>query len=341
MMRLFILKIVIVSLVVTSSNWGQDFSKTGTAAAQFLKIPVGAKAIGSANTFGSFANDPSVLYWNPAGIAFFNDFEVNFDHLNWIADIPHDFLGIVVPIDDKSSFGISAVSVNYGNMERTTVEKPKGTGTTFDAIDLAFSVSYARALLEQVSVGITIKYVTQRIWNESAQTAAFDFGTILTPGFYDMKVGLMLSNFGPDLSLAGSDLIRSYDIDKNSASNPLFDSKLTTQSFNLPIHYSASVAFSILGENAPIKSLNYNFSLALNAVHFNDNPEHYSVGAEYSFFRMFFLRGGYIFNTDEGGLNYGFGVKLDVGPTSFLFDYAYSDMGIFDGVNAFSIGLKL
>jgi len=37
-------------------------------------------------------------------------------------------------------------------------------------------LSYARRLTEDFRVGVTVKYVEQRIWNESAVGVAFDVG---------------------------------------------------------------------------------------------------------------------------------------------------------------------
>ena len=43
-------------------------SKVGTTAAQFLKIGVGARAIGMGGAFVAVADDATAIYWNPAGI---------------------------------------------------------------------------------------------------------------------------------------------------------------------------------------------------------------------------------------------------------------------------------
>ena len=40
----------------------------GTAGAQFLRIPVGARAIALGKAYTSLAADGAALYWNPAGV---------------------------------------------------------------------------------------------------------------------------------------------------------------------------------------------------------------------------------------------------------------------------------
>ena len=319
----------------------QDFSKVGTSAGQFLKIPVGAKAISMASTFASVADDISSLYWNPAGIASLDKFEMGISHSKWIADIDHNFLGIVLPLGEKSSIGVSVVQLSSGKIESTTIEKPGGTGTYYDAADIAISISYARYLIEQVSVGFSAKYVNQRIWNTSASTVAFDLGVLLHTGFYGMKMGLSFQNFGPELTMDGSDLIRTIDQDPNSTINPPVEASLATQPYGLPTNYRASLSMPLIGKNAPLDLYNSSFVIAVDAVHSTDNPEHYSVGAEYGFSNIFFLRGGYIFNTDEEGLTFGSGVNINMGSTAVTFDYAYASFGVFDGTHIFSLSLKL
>ena len=43
--------------------------RIGTSAGNFLKIGVGARAVGMGEAFVAVANDPSTIYWNPAGVA--------------------------------------------------------------------------------------------------------------------------------------------------------------------------------------------------------------------------------------------------------------------------------
>jgi hypothetical protein len=83
------------------------------------------------------------------------------------------------------------------------------------------------------------------------------------------------------------------------------------------------------------------FRLACDGVHLNDNPEHVSVGAEYGFSRTLFVRGGYVFNTDEEGLTLGTGLNIDAGSSSFTVDYAYAAFGVFSAIHVFSLGIRL
>ncbi|MBU4443884.1 UPF0164 family protein, partial [bacterium] len=63
-----VLVIVLICVKVLFAGFG-GIAKVGTTAAQFLKIPIGTRAMGMGSAFVSVANDATALYWNPAGIA--------------------------------------------------------------------------------------------------------------------------------------------------------------------------------------------------------------------------------------------------------------------------------
>jgi hypothetical protein len=319
----------------------QDFSKAGTSAAQFLKIPVGAKATGMAYAYTSLVDDATALYWNPSGITSMDKVQGTVSHSTWIAGLAHSFLGIIVPAGEIGTFGISAIALQTNKIEQTTIELPEGTGTYFDALDFAVGMSYARAMTENVHIGATVKYINQRIWNESAETFAVDLGAILTTGFKDMKIGLSFQNFGPDLKMSGRELIRQVDQDPNSTMNPYVETAVQTQEWGLPTSYRVSTSLSLIGNEGLMQLENSQFILALDAVHLNDNPEHYSIGGEYRFAETFAVRGGYVFQTDEEGLTLGAGLNIPMGSTSFSFDYGYAVFGILGSVQQFTLSASL
>jgi hypothetical protein len=335
------IRILLITISLTVNMYAQDFTKAGSSAAQFLKIPVGAKAVSLGNSFASIADDATAMYWNPAGLPQIKKFSLSFTHTQWIADLNHNFFGLVLPLDEVSSVGFGVIQLSTGNIKNTTISQPEGTGLYFDAADLAISVSYARRVIEQVILGVSAKYINQRIWNTSAQTVALDFGILLNTGFYDMKMGFSFQNFGPGLTMRGSDLTTAIDQDPNSVVNPAVEANLATQPFPLPTSYRASISMPLVGEKSPFNFANSSFVIAADVIHPNDNPEHYSIGMEYGFMDIVFLRGGYIFNTDEEGLTLGAGVYFDFGSSQIAFDYSYSAFGVFNSVNVFSVNLSL
>ncbi len=63
-------------------------AKVGTTAAQFLKIGVGARAVGMGGAQVGVTGDISSIYWNPAALSRMNiNSELMFNHVKWLADI--------------------------------------------------------------------------------------------------------------------------------------------------------------------------------------------------------------------------------------------------------------
>jgi hypothetical protein len=329
----FITLILLLPLLLSAQN----AMKVGTSAAQFLKIPVGAKAASMGNAFASIGGDATALYWNPAAITGMNRFQGSVAHSSWITGLMHNYAGVVVPVGEHSAVGISGIALQSERIEQTTIDSPEGTGVFYDAMDLALGFTYSRSMTEYVDIGATVKYISQRIWSESAQTFAVDFGAVLKTGLKDMKVGISFQNFGPGLSMSGRELIRQLDQDPESTANPYVETTVQTQQWDLPTSYRVSSSISLIGDKGLAQVTDSRLLIAIDAVHLNDNPEHYSIGGEYEFAQTFAVRGGYVFNTDEEGLTLGVGLTIPVSGSMFSLDYAYAAFGRLGSVQYFTL----
>ncbi len=143
----------------------QEVSKTGTTAAKFLSIGIGARANAMGGAFTAVANDASAMYWNPAGIAPLQKYEALFTYTKLFADINLNYFGAVIPVGELGVIGFNVTAVNIGEMDVTTEYYPDGTGETFNAGSYAFGLSIAKLITEDFSVGITAKYVREDIYN--------------------------------------------------------------------------------------------------------------------------------------------------------------------------------
>jgi hypothetical protein len=71
-------------------------------AGEFLKIPVGPRALGMGGAFTAVADDATSPYWNPAGMVFLPYREVMFQHTEKFGSLAnHDYLGGVFPLGGK------------------------------------------------------------------------------------------------------------------------------------------------------------------------------------------------------------------------------------------------
>ena len=339
-MRKLILFILVI--ILPTAIFGDDFSKVGTASAQFLKIGVGARAMGLGGTFTAIANDVSTIYWNPAGIANLKTTSIGFTHSQWFADISHDFAGVTIPLSSSDYLAVQATSLNTGEQEITTVTQPNGTGVFYDVRDLAIGLSYARQLTDRFSVGLSVKYVMQQLHNESASSITLDIGSYLRTGFHSLIIGMAISNFGGTMQLDGRDLIVITDLNSEVSGNYNPDARLTTQEYPLPLIFRVGLAMDFVGGDDPIISSEDNrITLAIEGTHLNDNNERINIGGEYSWTETVFVRAGYKFNYDSENWTFGAGFNIPIGGQNIVFDYAFIEFKDLGNVSQFSLEIRL
>ncbi len=316
---------------------GQLFAENpniGTSGAQFLKIPVGPRATAMGGAYVSNANDASALFWNPAGIVNVKDNELFASYTSLWAGLNLSHAALVVSTANIGTFGFSMSLLTMGEMEVTTELQPEGTGQKFDAQDLMLGVSYARHLTEDFSVGVTMKLVNQRIWNETASGFAFDVGTQYRIGIEDLAIGMSMSNFGPDMKYDGRDLSVQYDGSTQNPENRLTPAQLAAEDYPLPLFFQVGVSMTVVNAEG------FRMHIAADAAHPNDNKERVNVGTELSILGNFFIRGGYRFGYDTERGTFGAGVIAPVGGAMVTFDYAYAMYDLLPSVNRFSIGVR-
>jgi hypothetical protein len=329
---------IILFISLQAVSYGGGFSKVGTTAAQFLKIGVGARAMGLGGSFTALANDVTSLYWNPAGITNINNFSLAVSHSEWFAEISHDFAGIVLPLSTSDIIALNVIALNTGEQEVTTVIQPEGTGVFYDVSDLTIGLSYARALTDRFSVGLTVKYIQQNLYNESASTFAVDIGTNLRTGFHNLIIAMSMTNFGGNMKLEGRDLITISNTHNQSSGSYNPDARLKTEPWPLPLMFRVGIAMDLIGGSDPVIDSEMNrFTMAIDGVHPNDNTEKVNIGGEYAWNETVFARLGYKINYDVEKWTFGVGVKIDLGTQQAGFDYALVDFRDLGKVSQFSL----
>ncbi len=323
MKRLITYLLLFLSPVFLYGQFG--VSKVGTTAAQFLKIGVGARAVGMGGAFVAVADDATAIYWNPAGISRLEKNEAVIIHTNWIADISFDFAGVVIPAGSWGNIGVAVTSLSMPEMKVRTIGEPEGTGERFSAGDLAIGLTYARDLTDRFSIGFNFKYINQRIWHMGASAFAVDAGTLFDTDFYGMKIGMSILNFGGEIGYSGRDLLVYYDLNPDFfGDNERIIAALHTDKWPLPLMFRVGVVADLL------KGRDNRLTLSIDAKHPNDNTESVDLGMEYVFREWISIRGGYssLFLKDsEEGFTLGCGLKHGFGNSQLKLDFAYADFG--------------
>lgn len=326
--------IILVVLLLSDYGLSQVFS--GTTAGQFLKIEVGAKAIGMGGAFVSQSNDVSSIYWNPGSIAKLKNSSAMFTHTYWIASLNHDFAGVILKIGEQNAVGFSYTMLGTGDMKVRTEIYPEGTGELFTANDYAIGISYGMNLTEDFSLGVTGKYVGEKIWHMSASTIAFDFGLLYNTPINNLNLGMSISNIGGKIKYAGEDnfIYYSYNPDEHGNSQNIY-AEIKMDEWDLPLIYRVGLSMKILEGDM------HSIIISADALHPNDYNEFVNLGFEYGFKERVFLRAGYksLFKKEsEEGLTVGLGLLYyltDYMPLKV--DYAYADFGRLDAVHRISL----
>lgn len=326
-------------LLLPGPALAQRVSKVGTTAAEFLQIGVGARAMALGGAYVARADDASALYWNPAGLAHLQGAELIATHAEWLADINFDYVGGGLSLGSLGTVGVSVTMLSMPEMLVRTEERQEGTGATFDASDLAVGLTYSRQVTDRFRVGLTGKFIQQRLWHMQARGFAFDLGTQFRTDFFGgLTLGAVVSNFGTDLQLSGRDTRAFVDPDPQQlGNNGRIPANYELNDFSLPLNFQFGVALQ------PIATRMHQVTLQADARHPSSNYESVNMGVEYGFQERVFFRGGYqglLLEEGEGGLAAGLGVRQPLFDGALLkVDYAYRDAGRLNGMHIVGLGL--
>jgi len=304
---------------------GVGSQRVGTSAGNFLKIGIGARAVGMGEAFVAVADDPSTVYWNAAGVASIIRREVAVTHIEWPAGIQVEHLAYIVPMKRLGgSFGIH-MGVVHTDIAQTTSDQPFGTGKTLTYADWDAGLTYGRRLTDKLLVGVGAKFVHEDFGTDvggpSANSWLVDLGSIYYLGISSVRIGMALSHFGPDLQPSGT-------FTSATGETRAFDN------FSPPTTFRFGVAWE------PIEKENQRLTTSLEFNQPSDNQLVAKGGAEYEIAKRFAIRTGYNVNADEMKWSMGAGFYPTFGTTRGTFDYAFTDGGSLGAVHRVSLGMR-
>ena len=325
---------------IGKSLQAQSVSNVGTTAASFLKIGVGARALGMGEAYTTLAEDASGVFWNPGAVANLEKTQAQYFHQSYLADIAYDFGVISMPVSGLGTLGAFLGYMNFGEIDRTSIQFPDGTGEKASASSFVFGLTYARALTDRFSIGGNVKYVHEGIWHSAADGYACDIGLLYKTFFRNIRIGMSISNFGSRMKMNGRDMQVQHDIDASVAgNNPNINGHLDTDEFPMPILFRVGISSNITKDILDISGTDW--IVAFDAVHPSDNNEFLNSGTEVAFLdRLISLRCGfrqYLLNDSEGGLTFGAGLQFEMAGSQIGIDFAAIDFGRFGYKNVLTL----
>lgn len=300
----YTLIIVLMLACLPAAADGTDIHENaGTRAMTFLKIGVGAKAIGMGESQVAATDDLYASYWNPAGLARLEQPQLALMHNEWFAGINHEFVGVALPIGDSRTIGASANFLSFGELQGR--DRDGNETTVFRPYDLALIFSYAHSFGDALAFGANAKFLREQIADESGSGIAFDFGGLYTFQTLPLSLGFNAQHIGPRV-------------------------KFVEDAFGLPFTFRLGAAYTPWSDA---------FTLTTDIVRPSDNDIAAGVGAGYTIGNILQLRTGYKYKlggNDLGvtsGLTGGFGLTL----RRFQIDYALVPFGVLGLTHRFSL----
>lgn len=278
-----------------------------TAAAQFLKFDVAARAAGMGGAFAGVADDASALYYNPAGLGDLIDREALVSYVSLYSELPDPvslyYLSYVHPTP-WATFGGSLTYLGSGDIPGYDLSGNQGN--TFKTRDLALSFGLGKRFWEDLALGAGLKLISSKIEEASSNPGiALDLGALYEIPIPGLLLGAAIKNLGMPLK---------YDDGKSS---------------DLPLMLKTGLSYSI------VKTEEQKLQAALDANIPKDGSTYVSAGLEYWYQRAFGLRLGYNGSASDpgGGFTLGAGFK----GANFGLDYAYHFFGDLGDVHRISL----
>ena len=284
-----------------------DNVKVGSVAFKFLNIQTDARTAALGGTAAQ-ASGAGALFSNPAGLAG-SGMGLSAGMSQWLVETNITSFGLALPMAG-GVIGLGVVSVDYGDMMRSGwgeesgqfIFQPNQNGA-FTAADMSIQLSYGKSLSDKFSIGGSAKMVSQSIDDVDVSGMAFDIGMQFATGYNGIRLGAVISNFGPDV--------------ESQAPGGGYDEY---PSMSLPMTFS----FGVIGE--PMPGLN----AGLNVLKQADMAQQYIVNAEYNV-SIASLRFSYNINDDQAPMSMGGGVNVagaDIGVSMTSHDALDSVMRI-------------
>jgi hypothetical protein len=168
----------------------------GTSGAVFLKMGAGARPTAMGNAFVGIADDVNAVYFNPAGLASLERPELTALQTQWIEGINYNFGAYAHPLA-SGVLAFSAATLQVGDIERRN--ESEGLDGTFDNLDSAYAVSFGRNLGQTYSLGLTGRYIKEKIDSTSASAWSSDIGIMKRFDNRPLSLGLAIRHLGPEI----------------------------------------------------------------------------------------------------------------------------------------------
>jgi len=298
-------------LVLTTALFAIN-DKAGTSGFSFLTMNLSTKAAAMGNAYTGNGSGTDGVSFNSAALVQAEGVEISTGYMNYIDGIHVGSVAFIKPLNESIGMSVFGRFLS-GEDDRTEIDGNGdyiGTDGTFGMSNLIVGSGIGIKFNETVDVGVTAKYIQQKL-DEATETAvAFDVSILHQTPNPAVKVGLAYENAGKQLSYTSDD----------------------EHEENLPTEFVGGIYYH-----------KDRFSGVLDVSKPNDFDLTARFGAEYGIHELLCLRAGYKSNAGDwrnggdwelfSGLSFGAGFNWK----KYKIDYAVSSYGDLGMVNQISL----
>jgi len=304
--------------------------RRGQAGATFLQVGASARAEGMGGAFAGVRGDPSIAFYNPAGVAEVTGVAFSADHTKWVADMSLN--GLVAAARAKFvSLGVSFLSMDYGSFDGTRIADNAAGYESIGAVTpTAWALGGIAAVkfTDRFNAGIQTKWLVQdigesevytfrnpprytgEITKNRVSTWAIDLGTQYYTGLRNLSINMTLQNFGGT-------------------------QKYVETTFSLPLTYRVGVSAELMEFVTGDATGAHKMFLSMEGVDRRNVSLDGAIGAEYTGDMSDFVPGLSVSvragrrpaRNQDGWMSFGGGVCFPVTGVKMGLDYSFNDYG--------------
>ncbi|MBD3225093.1 MAG: PorV/PorQ family protein [Caldithrix sp.] len=309
------LTIIILSSIITMV--GALFAQEGEGGTESnLSKGFGSRAFGLGSAFTALADDPTAVYWNPAGLEYVYQQSLTLFHYTPIEGASYDFLGYAYPTLNVGTFGIGIGRIGIGGItQRDLFGNELGS---FSFAEYQGFLSYAKRLPWNITPGLSIRVLRRGFSNLVEEGKPTDYGVGLDLGFMyrpELFTSALLQNW-------------SFGLSVRNLFTPQIKERTTID--ELPL----SVRFGVMKRVINLGGQN-NFNILFDVDYSEKRSMRFNMGTEYAFQDIADVRIGF----NDNGLALGAGVRYSI----FQIDYAFGQSefsDVFPALHRFSLSFN-
>ena len=279
-------KIFVIILLSVATLFAQSAGNSGLS---FLKNGFGARNIAMGDLGVVGVNDLTALNYNPALLSEYRAPQVMLTHNQSIQDLSTQLVGASFSLwGIPFAAGVNNTSVNDLEIRTVASDEPQ---SYFNAHYMFGSLSTGFEIYENLSFGVTTKYVYENLFSDEAAGWAFDFG---------------LSYF---------DIIEGLDIGASYRNIGSLD-ELRNEATKLPVDLRIGLAYGL-----DFTSINSEVNVIGGVQKYTETDDtHIHAGGEVFYDNIIAMRLGYMTGYEAKGFTAGLGLYWE----GLNFDYAFT-----------------